>query len=163
MQKSTEARRQMAIATPFSLPAAPLHRFWSHKHEVRWPALPQVWRWNWCFNMDMSQPTLNCELYTDTVSAARGGGRVIQAVSGGVVALLDQDIIWSRLMIRPHHKPCVETYLSIYHLYRSLPPWGRTGPGRWSRSRSPLSLGSSLGLRVRRCSIGDRLQQQLDS
>ena len=54
MQKSTEARTQMAIATPFSLPAAPLHRFWSHKHEVRWPALPQVWRWNWCFNTDIS-------------------------------------------------------------------------------------------------------------
>ena len=36
MQKSIETRTEMAIATPFSLlAAAPLHRFWSHKHEVR--------------------------------------------------------------------------------------------------------------------------------
>ena len=39
------------------------------------------------------QPTLNSVLYTDTVSAARGRGRVIHSVSCGVVALLDQDII----------------------------------------------------------------------
>ena len=156
MQKSTEARTQMTIATPFSLPAAPLHRFWSHKHEVRWPALPQVWRWNWCFQYNMDMSTTYIKLwfvYWHCLCSPRRreGNRRCQW--------------WGRSTSGPGHhlKQINDSYLSIYHLYRSLPPWGRTGPGRWSRSRSPLSLGSSLGLRVRRCSIGDRLQQQLHS